>query len=133
MHASIINGSDLFFIDTVVEIANNSVTGVNDIPGSVLNSYVEIRRSDLYFMNNHGQLCGGITATDGTKILVTFISRIDFIRNSGIKGGALSLYKQSVLEMISQGVCLNFHYNTATMGGGIYIEDVTHVKLSATN
>ena len=128
---SIINGSEVFFTDTVVEIANNSVTGVNDIPGSIffiVNSYVEIRRSDLYFMNNHGQLCGGITATDGTKILVTFISRIDFIRNSGIKGGALSLYKQSVLEMISQGVCMNFHYNTATMGGGIYIEDMTHVK-----
>lgn len=73
---SIVNESELIFTHAVVEFANNSVARVNDIPGSVLfiiNSYVGFGSSDLYFINNQGELCGGITATDGTMQALLFV------------------------------------------------------------
>ena len=128
---SIVNESTVEISRTMLQFINNTVVNSKDIPGTILfirNSSFQVFGSTLYFGNNRGQLCGGITATDRTRLIFKFFSRVDFIGNTGEKGGALSLYKESSLQLESHKVSINFYNNTATKGGGVYIEDLNHIK-----
>ena len=128
---SIINDSAVELTYTMLQFINNTVASSKDIPGTILfirNSSFRVFDSTLYFRNNHGQLCGGITATGESNLIFIFSSRVDFIGNASEKGGALSLYKESTILLQSNKVYINFHNNTATKGGGVYVEDVDHIK-----
>ena len=128
---SIINDSAVELTYTMLQFINNTVASSKDIPGTILfirNSSFQVFDSTLYFRNNHGQLCGGITAIGESNLIFKISSRIDFIGNAGEKGGALSLYKESTMLLQSNKVYINFHNNTATKGGGVYVEDVDHIK-----
>ena len=99
---SIVNESTVAISRVMLQFINNTVVNTKDIPGTILfirNSSFQIFDSTLYFGNNHGQLCGGIIATDKTTLMFTFFSRVDFIGNTGEKGGALSLYKESTIQL----------------------------------
>ena len=128
---SIVNESTVEITSTSLQFINNTVASTKDIPGTILfirNSSFHVFDSTLYFRNNHGQLCGGITATDKTSLTFILLSRADFVGNTGKKGGALSLYKESTMQLQSNEVYINFHNNTATKGGGVYVEDTNHIK-----
>ena len=130
---SIINGSKVEFSGAKVHFINNTVLSKTDIPGTTMfirNSSIVVLWSTLNFIGNYGQSCGGIIASDKTVLIFSQFTNVMFIRNTGDKGGALSLYKESTIQLFSPEVHINitFHNNTANKGGAIYVEDVNHVK-----
>ena len=88
-------------------------------------STVVFKNSDIFFKNNSGLICGGITAKSESKLIFTEKVRVNFTGNRGEQGGAISLYSESslVFENLTSDSYLIFSYNKAFKGGAIFIED----------
>lgn len=69
------------------------------------------------FESNFGSAIKAISSTLNFKAF----SRINFVGNKGIKGGALQLLGHSVMKL-EDSVTLEFRNNTAKKGGAIYVD-----------
>lgn len=145
----ILEGTIVFHHNTGTLILNSSsnliINGANvtlfsngqaDTILLVSNSIVNIKHeSRVVFQDNHGQNCGGITLMKSSLVFLGS-STVDFINNVGNKGGALSLYRGSVIRFATlegNTVCdsvtikLTFMFNSAIYGGAIYVEDRDYI------
>ena len=93
--------------------------------GSILelhdNTFLGIER-------NTGQLCGGLLLFNST---ITFKgnSRVVFMQNSGIRGGAIALYQKSKFTFDSGYVEILLSENYASIkGGAMYIQDADYAE-----
>ena len=112
--------SEVHFIDNVVD--HNVVLGT---PIYAKNSVITFKNSSVLFNQNQGPLCGGIAA-ESTRMYFLSDVKIKFYANSGLKGGALSLYSGSRLVFNasqSNSTTIEFENNRAQIGGAIYAED----------
>ena len=114
------------FIKAEVNFTNGTVnaTAVQGAPIYAKNSKITFDESTVMFKHNQGPLCGGIVA-ESTQIYFKDNVTITFRNNSGLNGGALSLYTESRLHFNStdSNITLYFQNNTAQIGGAIYVED----------
>ena len=136
--AIILIGSILTFMDSRVEFKGNTIRTNIDFPGTVVyatgnrqtDSLIGVISSKLYFINNTGQHCGGITLSMG-RLLLNRGATITFKSNYGDKGGALSFFGQSNMYVgnvdDSSNITVYFINNHAQKGGAIYIEDRDHL------
>ena len=122
-----VEDSSVHFTEAQVNFSYTTVNiGSNGAPIYAKNSSVTFEESKVVFMRNTGTLCGGIRASDNTKIIFKDNVHISFLNNSGSRGGALSLYTNSrvVFNATMVGVNVNFTENRARISGGaIYVED----------
>lgn len=131
--------SNLIIYGANVILFNNRVFNSNGHAGTILlvsKSIVYVKhKSRVVFQDNRAQNCGGITLINSGLILIGD-STINFINNVGNKGGALSLYRDSVIRFATseyntiQGnvtIKLNFVFNSAIYGGAIYVEDRDYI------
>ena len=109
------HGSDIFIAKSTFLVANGSSITFND--------------SNVMFISNQGQQCGGIMATNGSRIVFVNNSKALFIRNSGELGGAISLSSMSILQFDhgKSNVTLIFVDNEAQKGGAIFVDDRTYI------
>ena len=110
-----------------VQFVNNTVRSAFGLPGvplCVAGGTVIFDNSFVTFQNNSGEDCGGIVTHRSTIEYIN--SRIDFIANKGVDGGAMALYKESSLLFLvrTEGAIINFIDNVADrQGGGLFIDD----------
>ena len=126
--ALLLSSSKFHFCDTNVDISFNHANvreGSNSIIMLADKSHIVFKNSDIFFGNNSGLMCGGITAKSESKLIFTEKVRVNFTGNRGEQGGAISLYSESSLlfENLTSDSYLNFSYNKAFKGGAIFIED----------
>ena len=129
-------GSSLTFHKTDTEFINNTIFELSGytVPGTTVfldHSILTFEYSHVLFKANYGQHSGGITAKRQTLIVFKYGSVIDFIENRGDKGGAISLYGESLMEFYDDGksnLTLNFVHNEAQTGGAVYIEDSDYLS-----
>ena len=138
--------SNLIINSSNVTVSENRVISSNGLVGTILfvsDSLVYVRHnSSVVFKNNNGQNCGGITLMKSGLIL-SGNSTSQFINNVGNKGGALSLYRGSIIRFASlehnpiddnvHTIKLNFVSNSAIYGGAIYVEDQDYIDLFSHN
>ena len=117
---------EIIFSRAQVEFLNGTVnaSAVHGAPINVKQSTVLFEESIVLFKQNQGQLCGGIAA-ESTQIYFKDNVTITFHNNSGLNGGALSLYTESRLHFnaTNSNITLCFQNNAAQIGGAIYVED----------
>ena len=111
--------SQVHFIDNIV--GSNVVQGT---PIYAKSSTISFENSNILFSQNQGQLCGGIAA-ESSRIYFYDDVNIKFYSNGGLKGGALSLYSNSMLIFYAtqSNITIEFQNNNAQVGGAIYVED----------
>ena len=114
------------FNETNVSFSSGVVTG-NASQGAPIyakNSTITFEESNILLEHNKGPLCGGIVA-ESTQIHFKDNATITFCNNSGLNGGALSLFTESRLHFNAtySNITLCFKNNTAQIGGAIYVED----------
>ena len=114
------------FIRANVSFIGGIVTGnaVQGAPIYAKQSRISFEESTVLFRQNQGPLCGGIVA-ESTQIYFNENVTITFCNNSGLNGGALSLYTESRLHFnaAKSTTTLYFENNIAQIGGAIYVED----------
>ena len=84
--------------------------------------------SNTMFINNNGQICGGITAV---RSQVWFIDNpmLLFIDNVGNYGGAIALYEKSEFVFYQSNATIEFRNNSArNYGGGLFIDDSSYLE-----
>ena len=90
-------------------------------------SSIIFNTSHVVFENNYGQNCGGIAATNRTKISFSN-SIVDFIGNRGEHGGAMSFCSMSVLSLRgrkSDNLTITFSKNKASIEAEQYLWMIT--------
>ena len=118
--------SKILFAQTQVYFVNNKVTSAA-VQGTLIyatDSKITFEECNVEFRRNQGSLSGGIAA-ESTQITFKDNATVDFIRNTGLNGGALSLYTGSRLTFNASqsNITLRFENNTARTGGAIYVDD----------
>jgi predicted outer membrane repeat protein len=96
-------------------------------------SVIEFEDSTILFYHNQGSLCGGIVA-DATQIYFKSNVTLIFYNNSGLNGGALSLYSESRLHFNASSfsnISLYFNNNIAQLGGAIYVDDSRYKNIES--
>ena len=125
--------SELLFSTTKVEFINNMVNNTQGVPVYADDSVLVFNNSHVVFKNNHGSVCGGIIGTEKATLLFRDNSTVDFEDNEGQKGGALSLYKQSVLRFNTSvsnlKTELHFTSNEAQNGGAVFVKDKDYISI----
>ena len=121
-----LEGCEIVFTRARVEFLNGTVNAstVHGTPIHARQSKIIFEDSSVLFRHNQGPLCGGIA---GERTLISFKDNVTVIfhNNSGLNGGALSLYTESRLQFNASqsNITLHFQNNTAQIGGAIYVED----------
>ena len=131
--------SNLIINGAYVVFSNNQASNNNRHAGTILlasESVVSVKhRSRVVFQDNRGENCGGITLMNSGLVFIGD-STINFINNAGNKGGALSLYRDSIIRFATKEyntiqdsvtIKLNFVSNSAIYGGAMYIEDRDYI------
>ena len=123
-----IKNSTLLFSGARVAFDNNRLTSSTAQGTTIIakQAIITFKDSAVKFSENEGFPSGGITAKDSTKIVIEDNVTINFTKNKGQYGGALSLYTESQLifnSTQSLNATINFMNNMAQFGGGIYVED----------
>ena len=119
--------STLLFSQARVNFTKNVVLTSHGVPLFAKDSQVVFESSCITFENNKGMQCGGITALR-TQLIFSENSTVNFIHNSGEKGGAISLGERSVIRfMLSNQTIVNFERNEARRGGAIFVEDSGYI------
>ena len=116
-------GGSVHFVGARVNFTN--CTTVQSAPIYTQSSTIEFEDSTVMFYHNQGSLSGGIVA-DATQTHFKNNVTIHFCHNSGLNGGALSLYSESRLHFIANlfsNIALYFNNNVAQLGGAIYVDD----------
>ena len=108
-------GSDIYVAKSTILVTNDSLITFHD--------------SNVNFISNQGQQCGGIMASNGSRIAFVNNSKAFFIRNLGELGGAISLSSMSVLQFDHRksNTTLTFIDNEAQKGGAIFVDDRTYI------
>ena len=119
-------GSKLLFFGAEVHFNNNRLN-VSAQGTTIMAKQATITFEDsaVTFKQNKGSPSGGIVAMDSTQIIIKDNVSIGFIENIGLNGGALSFYTESTLlfNATQSNIIINFTNNTASFGGGIFVED----------
>ena len=129
-----LDSDSIHFNRANVSFVNGTVdtTSVLGAPIYAKNSTVTFEESSVLFSQNQGPLCGGIVAE---STLINFKDNVTIIfhSNSGLKGGALSLYTESRLQFNASqsNITLGFQNSTAQMGGAIYVEDSVYKDIES--
>ena len=116
-------GGSVHFVGARVNVTN--CTTVQSAPIYTQGSMIEFEDSTVIFYHNQGSLSGGIVA-DATQTHFKNNVTIHFCHNSGLNGGALSLYFESRLHFNANSfssIVLYFDNNVAQLGGAIYVDD----------
>lgn len=128
------NNSKLLFFEATVHFRNNRFQSKLQRANTIIAKQATIAFEDsaIMFTQNEGSPSGAIMASKSTHLIIEDNVTINFIENTGLKGGALSLYTDSILifSATQSSATINFVSNTALFGGGIYVEDggYTEVK-----
>ena len=117
------------FIETNVSFCSGGGNAVQGAPIYAKDSRISFEESSILFSQNEG---GGIVA-ESTQIHFKDNATIIFRNNSGINGGALSLFTESRLHFNAtySNITLCFENNTAKIGGAIYVEDSGYRNISS--
>ena len=124
------NPTMLIFSEARVKFTSNYIGRRFEGLSSVLvadGSSINFNTSHVVFENNYGQNCGGIAATNRTKISFSN-SIVDFIGNRGEHGGAMSFYSMSVLSLRgrkSDNLTITFSKNKASTEAEQYLWMIT--------
>ena len=109
------NGGVLF-ITADVDFTSGTVNATAVQGAPIYAKYCEINfeKSNVLFSQNQGPLCGGIVA-ESTQIYFRDNVNVTFYNNSGLNGGALSLYTESRLHFVAtkSNITLYFQNNNA--------------------
>lgn len=115
-------GINSFGIETEITVSDSSFTGNNAHDGGGINNSGALEVIDSVFTNNYARDFGGAIKNQGAITLINSILSL----NSSTYGGALysSLtypwYSESVITINISGT--NFSENSATRGGGMYLD-----------
>ena len=124
--------SKVYFVDSIAEFINNTVTKGKAAPLVADDSTVVLRDSYVVFKTNRGFVCGGIIGTGGSVLRFEDNSAIHFERNEGNQGGALSLNRQSILQFYISApdlaIKMSFVSNEGQKGGAIFVKDEDYIS-----
>ena len=120
-------GGSVHFMGARVNFTNCTIENATaqGAPIYTQNSIIIFEDSTVMFDSNRGSLSGGIV-TDATQTHFKNDVTIHFCHNSGLNGGALSLYSESRLHFNASSfsnISLYFNNNVAQLGGAIYVDD----------
>ena len=127
IQGSIANRAPHFFQDSditftgVSQIINNTVT--DSYGGGIGLSQSVLRLEDSYFFENNQSPTGNGGAIYAIDSTINFSGTGNFVNNSAMNGGALQLFFQSRITLLT-GVSLLFKQNRALTGGAIHVEEV---------
>ncbi len=129
-----IDKSTISFAKAEVYFINNTVnSAIQGTPIYATNSWITFEDCSVMFSHNQGSLSGGITI-GSTPIIFKDNATVTFSGNTGLNGGALSLYTRSRLTFNASqsNSTLVFENNTAAhLGGAIYVDDNGYTNIES--
>ena len=117
---------------TELEKNEGSVGGAIALHGN--SQLVAGERSNVTFLRNYAQLCGGAILIDGSTMIVESEAKIAFTENEAHNGGALALINSAKIMFKPHSKMVFTRNHAQQYGGALHIEETTpeitfHLKI----